>query len=557
MKARKAASLSFLILLIGLGGCGSKRGSDSTPPPPLPSISISPTSVVVTPAEATVYQGTTARFQAQVMGQSNQAVTWRVEQGGLGTIDNTGLYTAPRDASGGPFHVVATSQVVPSANGSAAVTVLVPQVTIAPATVTLAPGGTQTFTATVKGLVDTNVTWTVQEAGGGSVSDAGFYNAPQAPGFYHVVATSVASPDRSGSAMITVTTSSAKFTPTGNMQDGRGFHSATLLANGKVLMAGGATNVLDELCLGGMNSAELYDSVAGSFAPTASMTAPRYAHTATSLPNGEVLITGGFGSGFDCEDLGTPVLSSAEIYDPSNASFKATGDMAAAREAHTATLLPAGEVLVTGGNDETGAGSPTAELYDPALGRFTSTGSMASPRSEHTATLLANGKVLIVGGVASSFSSNPISLAEIYDPATHAFTPTGNMVTARFGHAAIRLSNGRVLIIGGITGTPGARASVFTAELYDSSTGSFSATGATAVARGAHTATLLLNGLVLVAGTGSPTAELYDTASGSFTTTGSMETERSGHSATLLPNGKVLVAGGGSWVRLVTAELYQ
>jgi hypothetical protein len=189
-------------------------------------------------------------------------------------------------------------------------------VVVTPATVTLAPGETQTFTAAVKGLVNTNVTWTVQEATGGAVNDEGSYTAPIATGFYHVVATSVADAAFNGSATITVTTSSARFTPTGDMPNAHGLHTATLLADGRVLIAGGATNALDPLCLGGMASAELYDSSVGSFTTTGSMTSPRYSHTATSLLNGEVLVTGGFGSVSDCEDLGTPVLSSAELYNP-------------------------------------------------------------------------------------------------------------------------------------------------------------------------------------------------------------------------------------------------
>jgi hypothetical protein len=158
--------------------------------------------------------------------------------------------------------------------------------------------------------------------------------------------------------------------------------------------------------------------------------------------------------------------------------------------------------------------------------------------------------------VASS-SSNPIAFAEIYDPATQAFTPTGNMITARSGHAAILLPNGRVLIIGGGTSAPGDQATVLTAELYDPSTGSFSVTGATEVDRGGATATLLSNGTVLVTGGGGPTAELYDPMTGSFSPTGSMEIGRAGHSATLLPGGIVLVAGGGSQFPLSSAELYK
>ncbi len=545
MRSKIAVVLSLLVLLVGLANCGGGGSAQSTPPPG--------TSVVVTPANVTVYRGATAKFKAQVIGLYDQTVTWSVDNS-LGTIDDTGLYTAPKDASGSA-HIVANSKAIPGLQGSVVVVVAPIQVEISPATITLSPGGTQTFTATVNGSANSTVTWTIQEAAGGSVTDAGFYTAPSATGFYQIVATSVADATLSDTATITVTTSSGRFTPTGSMQTARGSHTATLLANGKVLMAGGSERA-GPLCLSGIASAELYDSVAGSFAPTASMNAPRYAHTATLLLNGEVLVTGGFGSGVDCEDLGTQVLTTAEIYDPSNASFKMTGNMAAAREGHTATLLPTGKVLVTGGNDESGVRSATAELYDPAIGKFTSTGNMESPRSGHTATLLGNGRVLIVGGVASS-SSNPIALAEIYDPATQAFTPTGNMITARSGHAAILLPNGRVLIIGGGTSAPGDQAAVLTAEIYDPSTGFFSVTGATEVDRGGATATLLSNGTVLVTGGGGPTAELYDPMTGSFSPTGSMEIGRAGHSATLLPGGIVLVAGGGSRFPLSSAELYK
>jgi galactose oxidase-like protein/Big-like domain-containing protein len=551
---RSMAELALLTAMV-LAGSGCGTGSNSTPSPsqPAPQPSVS---VVVTPASANVYQGMTMQFQAQVLGQSNQAVTWSVEQNGLGTIDSTGLYTAPRGASGGPFHVVATSKAVPSAQGSAAVTVLVPQVVIDPATVALIPGGTQTFTATVKGLTDTAVTWTVREAAGGSINGAGFYSAPITVGFYHVVATSVENGTISGSSTITVTTSSGRFTPTGSMQNARGSHSATLLTNGKVLVAGGATRA-GPICLTGMSLAELYDPLAGSFATSGSMAAPRAAHTATLLLNGEVFVTGGFGSGVDCEDLGTPVLSSAELYDPFTGTFKGTGSMAVSRAWHTATLLQDGRVLVIGGRNADGGLPPagqsfkSAELYNPATTTFTSTGSPARPLSQHTATLLPNGKVLIAGGVDATDPNMTVATAtaEIYDPATGVFSPTGSMIAARVGHTATLLANGRVLITGG--------SGLSTAEVYDPATGSFSATGNMGLARASHTATLLPNGTVLVAGGGDSTAELYDPATGVFSPTGGMEGGRAGHSATLLQNGKVLVAGGNSRPPLATAELYK
>jgi Galactose oxidase, central domain len=434
-------------------------------------------------------------------------------------------------------------------------------VVVSPAAVTLVPGGTQTFTVTVKGLVNTNVTWTVQEAAGGAVSDAGSYTAPIATGFYHVVATSVADATFNGSATITVTNSSARFTPTGSMQQARAFHTATLLPSGKVLMAGGGDHS-DPICLVGIRSAEIYDPAAGVFTTTGSMASKRYAQSATLLLNGKILVAGGFGWVVDCEDLLTPVLSSAELYDPSSGTFTGTGSMVVARQGHTATLLQDGRVLVTGGKTQEGgsfseATLKRAELYDPSIGRFTATGDMAIPRFAHTATLLANGIVLIAGGLDATDPNSPIATttAELYNPATGVFTPAGSMTAAREGHSATLLASGRVLITGG--------SGLSTAELYDPATNSFSPTGSLVGARGLHTATRLTNGTVLVAGgvgvdNIEATSELYDPATGLFNTTGSMEVARRGHTATLLATGSVLVSGGAQGRSfLATAELYK
>jgi hypothetical protein len=369
----------------------------------------------------------------------------------------------------------------------------------------------------------------VQEAAGGLLNGAGFYTAPAALGFYHVVATSTEAATISGSSVVTVTTANGRFTPTGSMQNPRGFHTATLLADGKVLVAGGAERA-DPLCIGGIASTELYDSAAGSFAVSGSMTAPRYAHTATALVNGEVLVAGGFGSGSDCEDLGEPSQNGAELYDSSTGSFRATGRMILGRGGHTATLLTDGKVLVAGGGDQGGGalpfygkGSDTAELYDPRTGVFRSTGNMATARLGHAATLLPDGKVLIVGGVPMSVSQ-PTATAEIYDPGTATFTTTASMTTARAGHTATILQDGRVLITGGYKDfTNGEFHSSPTAELYDPVRRTFSATGSMVVARFVHTATVLPDGTVLIVGGGDPTAELYDPATGSFSPTGGME----------------------------------
>jgi WD40 repeat protein len=293
------------------------------------------------------------------------------------------------------------------------------------------------------------------------------------------------------------------------------------------------------------------------------MSAPRYAHTATRLANGDVLVTGGFT--YDRSDCfivwDSPAVNSAELYDHVHHAFKPTGSMSEDRGGHTATLLGDGRVLIAGGGKEDigrswlGEGSVEAEVYYPAAGTFIATGKMTTGRVGHTATRLSNGKVLITGGWASA---GPIATAELYDPSTGAFSPTGTMTSPRGSHTATLLHDGKVLITGGASDQTGSGS--VTSEIYDPNTGLFAATGNMGVARRWHTATLLPNGKVLVVGGGSRAAELYDPATASFSRSGVTEASRSAHSATLLQNGSVIVVGGfkrgDAIAPLAMAELY-
>jgi hypothetical protein len=350
---------------------------------------------------------------------------------------------------------------------------------------------------------------------------------------------------------------SVVFAATGSMTVARRGHTATLLPNGKVLIAGGCGDDSEYL-----SSAELYDPAVGTFTATGSMTVGRCGHTATFLPNKKVLIAGGV--------TGQPVPPSAELYDPAVGTFTAAGAVDAARLGHTATLLSDGNVLLAGGfgsiafNDE--GGSPmgvfaSAVLYDASGGTFTATGSMNVARSSHTATLLPSGKVLIVGGY-DAFSSNDVAASvELYDPSAGTFTAIGAATAARVGQEATLLPSGKVLITGGSDGISPRFAS---AELYDPAAGAFAATGSMTVARSGHTATLLPSEKVLTAGGSSndrttrPSAELYDPAAGTFAAIGNMTAARSGHTATLLPTGKVLIVGGwNGTATFASAELYE
>jgi hypothetical protein len=347
---------------------------------------------------------------------------------------------------------------------------------------------------------------------------------------------------------IVMAQSPGAFTPTGAMTTPRFGHTATLLTDGKVLIAGGSGDDSDaDFGFGGGRgraaSAELYDPATGTFTATGAMTKPRFGHTATLLANGKVLIAGG---------------SSAELYDPSTGEFTATGDMTAGPSPLTATLLNNGKVLITGACSWLDDCLPRAALYDPSTGAFTVTGNMTASSYGQTATLLADGKVLI----AAPAGGPGIASGELYDPSSGTFTHKGADLTWLNLHAASLLMNGTVLISGGAEMSTTGEC-LAGATLYDPAPGSFASGGYMSRCRYSHTSTLLPDGTVLIAGgdtvdcrpiTGgiqcyphSGTligAELYDPAIGSFSTTGDVMTPRYEHTATLLNNGQVLITGG-------------
>ncbi len=341
------------------------------------------------------------------------------------------------------------------------------------------------------------------------------------------------------------------FTSTGSLNDARYLHTATLLPNGQVLVAGGFNyNGSNYVTLA---SAELYDPATGAWALTGSLNDARGAHTATLLPNGQVLVAGGG------NDDGN--LASAELYDPATGTWTYTGSPDVSRGFSTATLLANGQVLIAGGDDGGGDSWTGAELYDPVTGTWSNTGSMTTPRELHTATRLPNGQVLVAGGEDPNLGYylhyGITASADLYDPATGTWTPTGNLAHPRYDNTATLLPNGQVLVAGYNLDNGG------DAELYDPATGAWSLTGSLATERYYYTATLLPSGKVLAAGGEDPngarrSAELYDPATGTWSPTGGLGTERYAHTATLLPNGQVLVAGGiaANGNGLAGAELY-
>ncbi|WP_437304533.1 kelch repeat-containing protein [Sorangium sp. So ce388] len=335
------------------------------------------------------------------------------------------------------------------------------------------------------------------------------------------------------------------WTPAQRMSTWRQRHAATLLDDGRVLVTGGAEVPWGDEEEGEFASAEIYDPVSGSWALTAPTRVGRYQHTATLLVDGRVLVTGGSPSTVVGGAERSWYLADAEIYDVTAGSWSDAPAMAVGRSDHTATLLPGGGVLVTGGNQD---GDTDAEVYDlSGASPWSKAAPMMHSRYSHTATLLADGRVLAAGGHGAHVAT---ASAEIFSPADGTWTAAEAMLDAHDEHTATLLDGGRVLVAGGYGADDVCLAS---AEIFDPMTRSWTAAEPMSTARTEHTATLLDDGRVLVAG-GYETvgdrylrltsAEIFDPMTRSWTAAEPMSTERSGHTATLLDDGRVLVAGG-------------
>jgi N-acetylneuraminic acid mutarotase len=355
----------------------------------------------------------------------------------------------------------------------------------------------------------------------------------------------------------------ATWVATGSLNVARSAHTATLLPDGKVLVVGGFTDSSTGVVT--LDSAELYDPATRSWTFTGSLAQPRAGHAATLLPNGRVLVVGG--------GLGTETAGTAELYDPATGAWTPTGSLNTPREAFTATLLATGKVLVAGGVDSSDETLRSAELYDPVTETWSYTEALLWPRLLHTATALQDGRVLVVGGWDSDFNQLSIAAAELYDPVAGTWSSALPLSQARAFHTATGLEDGRVLVAGGYQSVPtrsGYRipTALAGAEVFDPITDTWQEVANMNESHEGHTATLLPDGEVLVAGgakwgpygTISGT-EGYESTTATWTPIGNLVFARSGHTATLLLDGTVLVAGGDYWqsprnVSLNSAELY-
>ena len=311
----------------------------------------------------------------------------------------------------------------------------------------------------------------------------------------------------------------------------RAVHTATPLSSDQVLVVGGMADGG-----GSLASVELFDPAQNTVQDLASLVERRAGHTATLLRDGRVLVAGGYNGDY---------LASLEIFEPSSRRFRPAGSLVEGRSGHTATLLPDGRVLFLGGVGLGWTFLRSAELYDPETGRSESVGSMAVPRESHTATMLPDGRVLVIGGHNGRRQNMVVyASAELFSPRTGRFETAGTLATPRHKHDAIKLGDGRVLVIGGADRTD--RLYYATTEIYNPRTATFERGPSMRNRRYkiAGTSVLLPSGDVLVT-SGGPVAELLEVGSWTFRdVSGRFPAAYRFAAAAFLRGGNVFIAGG-------------
>ena len=447
-------------------------------------------------------------------------------------------FTITATNSGGSMSVSPSIRVNPPA----------PVITTQPTAATVYRGQTAAFTVVATGTGTLRYQWrkngtAISGATSSSYTTPATVLADNSAAFSVVVSDPYGGSRTSSNAALTV---KSGFTPTGSMNFARICHTATLLPNGKVLIAGGL-----HPGLGFLASCELYDPATGTFTQTGSMSSPRVSHAAVLLQNGKVYIAGGSASS-------SQRLSTAEIYDPTTGTFSPTGNMLIGRNNLIATVLGTGKVLVGGGYTDAPFASTAADLFDPTTDTHQATGPMNSWRNIFSATLLPDGRVLMIGG------SSMVPGIDRYDPSTGGFSYAGSLTQARSWHTSTLLPNGMVFIVGGLDTTT---AVISHPEIYNPITSISTPLVATALKRYNHRAVRLQDGRVLILGGRGPgateetaSAELFDPNQLSISATQSMSTPRDYCTATLLQDGSVLITGGvngGGILRLSSCEIYK
>lgn len=446
---RLRLALFAIFMLLGLG-CSSGGGTASSPNGGggTPALKMNQTTVYVN-------AGATSTFSATVTGTSNTAVNWSVLEGGSGgSINASGLYTAP--ALGGTFHVVAQSQADPSLRVSANAIVSSSTTSYTGTFTNVGPTRVRRYRHASTLMPDgrvlivggtTTTTWVPIassewfDPATNTFSDCPTFTTPRMnqgqvllpDGKLLVIGGSQAdsSPGQSYATAELYDPATATVTSAGTMATPRGLASTTLLADGRVLVAGGFNNTV-------LATAEIWDPRTKTFSPAGSMSTPRIYHTATLLADGRVMVVGGRGDSTD--------TASVEIFDPATNNFSSLGAMSQTRSSHAALLLPDGRVLVVGGY--AGSGNTASLLGITPAGTITNLGNLQNAQSGGSLVMLHNGRAMIVGG------GNLVStLPEIIDLATFASTTTAPLTEPRSYVQGHSLRNGKVLVGIGLGGT--------------------------------------------------------------------------------------------------------
>jgi hypothetical protein len=330
------------------------------------------------------------------------------------------------------------------------------------------------------------------------------------------------------------------------------FEGPVVLADGKLLQAGGS-----DAHSASVAATAVFDPSTGRWTASGPLSETRRLHTLTRLADGRVLAAAGASGPVR---IPVPGLATAELYDPAVGVWKSTGGLATGRSGHSATLLADGRVLVAGGDAPRTAGVSgtlrSAELYDQATGTWSTTGAMTDARWGHQAVALADGRVLVIGGIVSGADSG-LAFCEVYNPATGVWTPTGSMSTPRRACQATLLADGAVLVTGGVNngmanGWMYANHSHRSAEIYDPTAGVWRPAPPMPTARAYHRAVRLATGSVLVIGgtdtatldAGYRNAVLFDPSTEQWTPAAGLATGRWALGAVELVDGRVLAFGG-------------
>jgi trimeric autotransporter adhesin len=558
--------------VISLMGTGAEASG-------LVSIAITPANPSIADGQSEQFTATGTYIDPAQTANLTSSVTWSTGSASYATISNTvGSQGLATSVAQGTTTVTATLGAIQGATTLTVTAPALVSIAVTPADPSVLPATKEQLTATgtysngsMQDLT-TTATWTSSATGVATISNASGSQGLAATIGLGPTTIQAASGAIKGSTTLTVVAGALL---TGSMNAARSDFTATLLNDGTVLVVGGIllTPPVSPMFPSSfvLASAEIYNPATGIFTVTpGSLNTARWGHTATLLPNGTVLIAGGSSAP---GSIG-PYVDTAELYDPTTKTFTyTTHNMTAERFEHTATLMSDGTVVLAGGYNSNALAS--AEVYNPTGESFTATtNSLNTARYQHSATLLNNGMALMTGGYDSIHGA--LASAELYNRAGQTFTYTATasstdscgslgkqscMTTPRYLDSVTLLNSGEVLLAGGLD----SGGTVPSAELYNPTTEAFASTGSLITPRSQHTGTLLNDGMVLLAGglgdieIALTNTELYNPAAGEFAAGGNLTVARYSHTATLLNNGAVLIAGGqsSSTESLASAELYE